>query len=101
EVEERVMEHVDESLGKLREDVYELHDDVDERLDELRNDVKRDAGLMIDDEFYGVKVELQDELQQEMRDYKQYMDGEFEEVERRFLDRVNSAKVSLKLELEP
>lgn len=65
-----------------------LMDHIQDRIDEVREDARQETGATIDDEFYGVKAELQD-----------YVDDEFKQMEERFVERINSAKVSLEIEL--
>ena len=73
---------------QLEEFEHRVIEHVDERLDELREDARQHTGAMIDEEFYGIKVELQD-----------YIDKDLEQGEEKFVERVNSARLSLELGL--
>lgn len=95
-VEEICAQIVDSRLASLKRDMTQqledlegrLLDHIEGRIDEVREDARQETGAMIDDEFYGVKAELQD-----------YVEEEFKQVEERFVDRINSARVSLEIEL--
>lgn len=95
-MEEVCAQMIDSRLAHLKRDMASQLEDLERRvmdhiadcIEEVREDARRETGAMIDDEFYGVKAELQD-----------YVEEEFKEVEERFVDRINSAKVSLEIEL--
>lgn len=95
-IEEICAQMVDSRLAGLKCDMAQqledlegrLRDYIEERIDEVREDARQETGAMIDDEYYGVKAELQD-----------YVEEEFKQVEERFVERINSARVSLEIEL--
>lgn len=95
-IEEICAQIVDSRLAGLKRDMAQqledlegrLRDHIEERIDEVREDARQETGAMIDDEYYGVKAELQD-----------YIEEEFKQVEERFVERVNSARVSLEIDL--
>lgn len=95
-IEEICAQIVDSRLASFKRDIKvqlgdlegRLMDHIEGRIDDVREDARQETGAMIDDEFYGVKAELQD-----------YVEDEFKQVEERFVERINSAKVSLEIEL--
>lgn len=95
-IEEICTQIIDSRLASLKCDMSRqledlegrLMDHIHEQIDEVREEARQETGAMIDDEFYGVKAELQD-----------YVEEEFKQVEERFVERINSAKVSLEIEL--
>lgn len=95
-IEEICSQMIDSRLASLKCDMTRqledlegrLMDHIQEQMDEVREEARQETGAMIDDEFYGVKAELQD-----------YVEEEFKQVEERFVERINSAKVSLEIEL--
>ncbi|KAI0533000.1 hypothetical protein GGR58DRAFT_488368 [Xylaria digitata] len=85
---------IDNRLGQLRRDVTKQLQDlenrvidyVDEQLILQQQEAKKDLGLQTEDEYYGLKLDLQN-----------YVREEIEEAEGRILDHLSTANFSLKL----
>jgi hypothetical protein len=85
---------IDDRLGKLKHEVIEQLQDlenrvidyVDEHLTLQRKEITEDLGLQTEDELYGIKLDLQNYVREEM-----------EEAEGRILDHLSSASFSLQL----
>ncbi|TGJ78245.1 hypothetical protein E0Z10_g10520 [Xylaria hypoxylon] len=85
---------IDNRLGQFRRDVAKQLQDlenrvidyVDEQLILQRQEAKEDLGLQTEDEYYGLKLDLQN-----------YVREEIEEAEGRILDHLNTASFSLQL----
>ncbi|KAI0811685.1 hypothetical protein GGR55DRAFT_81262 [Xylaria sp. FL0064] len=88
---------IDNRLGQLRRDVAKQLQDlenrvidyVDEQLILQRQEAKEDLGLQTEDEYYGMKLDLET-----------YVREEIEEAEGRILDHLNTASFSLQLNTE-
>lgn len=83
---------IDNRISDLRRDVTKqiqdletrVMDYVDESLSHQRKDITGDVGAEIEDEYYGLKLELQGYVREEM-----------EEAEGRIMDQLGSASLSL------
>src|SRR5437667_676172 len=76
-----------ERLDKLREDVDELREDVDE--------LREDMAQQINEEFYGIKAELQESIKADLLEDME--DGIEQAAERVVEERLNSATLTLEL----
>lgn len=73
-VEEICAQIVDSRLASLKRDMTQqledlegrLLDHIEGRIDEVREDARQETGAMIDDEFYAVKAELQDYVEEDL-----------------------------------
>ncbi|KAI0815421.1 hypothetical protein GGR55DRAFT_686287 [Xylaria sp. FL0064] len=85
---------IDNRLGQLRRDVAKQLQDlenrvidyVDEQLILQRQEAKEDIGLQIEDEYYGLKLDLQN-----------YVREEIQEAEGRIFDHLSTASFSLQM----
>ncbi|KAI0454973.1 hypothetical protein F5B21DRAFT_503768 [Xylaria acuta] len=93
-IEDICAQMIDNRLGQLRRDVAKQLQDlenrvidyVDEQLILQRQEATEDLGLRTEDEYYGLKLDLQN-----------YVREEIEEAEGRILDRISTASFSLEL----